>query len=263
MQRAQLGPGLDADLLDERRRAPGGTRRARPPGGRSGTAPASAARAGARAAGARRRAPRARRPAARAGRARARRRSRSSTATRRSSSSRSTSTRANGSNSRSASGRPRHSPSASRSASPRPPGPRARAPAAPRRAAFEAVQVEPAGRDVQHVARRARDEHRVAAAVRAERLAEPRDVDLERVAGGGGRVVGPQLLDQPIAGHDAVGLQQQDREQRPLLGAAEREPVTVRADLERAEDAEVDGSPGRPATLSRSGRGAPATESDL
>jgi hypothetical protein len=114
------------------------------------------------------------------------------------------------------------------------------------------VQVERARLDVQQVARRARDEHPVAATVRAERLAKPRDVDLQRVAGGSGWVVGPQLLDQPVARHDAVGLEQQDRQQRPLLGPTEREPVTVRADLERAEDAEVDRSPNRPATLSRS-----------
>ena len=111
---------------------------------------------------------------------------------------------------------------------------------------LEAVQVELAGLDVHEVAGRAREEDRVG----AERLAQPRHVDLDGVARRRRRVLGPQLLDQAIAGDDPVGLQQQDRQQRALLRAAEREPVPVRADLERTEDAEVDASRG-PATLSQ------------
>jgi hypothetical protein len=76
-------------------------------------------------------------------------------------------------------------------------------------------------------------------------------VDLDGVARRCRRVLGPQLLDQAIAGDDPVGLQQQDRQQRALLRSTEREPVPVRADLERTEDAEVDVSRGR-ATFSRS-----------
>jgi hypothetical protein len=76
-------------------------------------------------------------------------------------------------------------------------------------------------------------------------------VDLDGVARRRRRVLGPQLLDQAIARDDPVGLQQQDRQQRALLRAAEREPVPVRANLERTEDAEVDASRG-PASLSRS-----------
>ena len=112
---------------------------------------------------------------------------------------------------------------------------------------LEAVQVELAGLDVHEVAGRAREEDRVG----AERLAQPRHVDLERVARRRRRVLGPQLLDQAVAGDDPVGLQQQDRQQRALLRAAEREPAPVRADLERTEDAEVDATR-RPATFSRS-----------
>jgi hypothetical protein len=76
-------------------------------------------------------------------------------------------------------------------------------------------------------------------------------VDLDGVARRRRRVLGPQLLDQAVAGDDPVGLQQQDRQQRALLRAAEREPVPVRANLERTEDAEVDASRG-PTSLSRS-----------
>jgi hypothetical protein len=86
---------------------------------------------------------------------------------------------------------------------------------------LEAVQVELAVRDVQQVAGCAGDEQRVAAAVRAERLAQPRDMDLEGVVRGRRRIVGPQLLDQAVAGDDAIGLQQEDRQQRPLLRTAE------------------------------------------
>jgi hypothetical protein len=74
-------------------------------------------------------------------------------------------------------------------------------------------------------------------------------VDLDGVARRRRRVVGPQLLDQAVAGDDPVGLEQQDGQERPLLRAAERQPVPVRVDLERTENAEIDASD-RPATLS-------------
>jgi hypothetical protein len=76
-------------------------------------------------------------------------------------------------------------------------------------------------------------------------------VDLEGVARRRRRVLGPQLLDQAIAGDDPVGLQQQDRQQRALPRSTEREPPPVRANLKRTEDAEVDALRGR-GTLSRS-----------
>jgi hypothetical protein len=46
-------------------------------------------------------------------------------------------------------------------------------------------------------------------------------MDLEGVVRGRRRIVGPQLLDQAVAGDDAIGLQQEDRQQRPLLRTAE------------------------------------------
>jgi hypothetical protein len=46
-------------------------------------------------------------------------------------------------------------------------------------------------------------------------------MDLERVVRGRRRIVGPQLLDQAVAGDDAIRVQQQDREQCPLLRTAE------------------------------------------
>ena len=71
----QLAARVQPELLDEGACAPAGTPPARRPGGRRGTAPASAARGSARGTGARRSAPPARRRAPRGGRARGRPRS--------------------------------------------------------------------------------------------------------------------------------------------------------------------------------------------
>jgi hypothetical protein len=112
---------------------------------------------------------------------------------------------------------------------------------------LETVQVQLAGLAVHEVPGRAREQDRVG----AERLTQPRHVDLDGVARRHRRALGPPLLDQAIAGHDPVGLQQQDGQQRALLRSTERKPVPVRANLERTEDAEVDASRG-PASFSRS-----------
>ena len=119
---------------------------------------------------------------------------------------------------------------------------------------LEAPQVELPGRNVQDVTRRPRDQRRPTGAVRAERLAQARHVDLQRVARRRGRIVSPQLLDQPIPRHDPIGAQQQDREQRALLRSPQREPPAVRVDRQRAKDAKVHYK----ATLSRS----PAPQED-
>ena len=60
-----------------------------------------------------------------------------------------------------------------------------------------------------------------------------------RPRSGATELAGPQLLDEPVSRHDALRAQQQNGEQRPLLRAAEREPLAVCADLKRAENAEV------------------------
>ena len=153
VQLAQLGAGLDADLVDQQAAAPRGTPRAPRPGARSDTARASAGRAGARAAGARRRAPRARPPGRRGGRAPGRRRCARSSATARRSSSRAISGCANGSYATSASGGP--APERERLAQPR--GRVGRAVVRERAAALaheplEAVDVELAVLDAKRVA---------------------------------------------------------------------------------------------------------------
>ncbi len=117
---------------------------------------------------------------------------------------------------------------------------------------LEALEVELSGLDLQHVPRRAGEQHRALAAASAQCLAQARHVDFDGVARGRGRLVGPQFLDKTIARHHPTGVQQQDRQPRALLGPAERKPLIALADLERAKDAEVHVSADRvAASLSR------------
>jgi hypothetical protein len=57
-------------------------------------------------------------------------------------------------------------------------------------------------------------------AVRPERPPQPVDVDLERRDGRAGRVLSPQRVDEPVARDDGVRVQEQQGEQRALLGRA-------------------------------------------
>jgi len=79
--------------------------------------------------------------------------------------------------------------------------------------------------------------------IAAENLAQLGDVQLQRLACSLGRVVLPQQVDEPIARDDAVWLQQQRCEQRPLLAPAQAQRAPVGADLERAQDAELHARP--------------------
>jgi Tol biopolymer transport system component len=63
---------------------------------------------------------------------------------------------------------------------------------------------------------------------------------VERGRGVGGLGVAPQLLDEPIARDHAPGVEQQDREQRLLLGAAEPDDLSGPPDLQRAENLEFE-----------------------
>jgi len=47
-------------------------------------------------------------------------------------------------------------------------------------------------------------------------------------------------VDEAVGGDDLIGLEQQQREQAPLLEASQREGPTLAPDLERAKDPEVD-----------------------
>ena len=76
-----------------------------------------------------------------------------------------------------------------------------------------------------------------------DRLAQLGHVDVQRFVDRLGWVVLPEQVDQPVAGHDAVALEQQRGEQRTLLGPAQVERSPIRADLEGTQDAEVHARP--------------------
>ena len=86
--------------------------------------------------------------------------------------------------------------------------------------------------DPEQIARRLPDDR-----VRRQQLAELRDVDLERVGRGLGRVAGPELLDQCVCRDDLVPVQEQQREQSSRLLCCELQPAAVVAfDFQRAKD---------------------------
>ena len=103
---------------------------------------------------------------------------------------------------------------------------------------LEAGQVELVRADLEHVARRAGDQ-----GVRAERPAQPPDLDLHDLRGGRRRTFVPETVDQRLGGDDFVRPQQKQREQRALLRTAERHRPVLVDHLERSEDAVVHVAP--------------------
>ena len=105
------------------------------------------------------------------------------------------------------------------------------------------------------------------APARLERLAQMRDVPLDDVGGRVGRRPAPELVDQAVERHHLVRVQQEQREDCPLLRSPERQGRPVRGDLERAQDAEVErvrtatvpGGAARKAAGTGPGREVPAT----
>ena len=97
--------------------------------------------------------------------------------------------------------------------------------------ALEAVQVELGRLDREQVAGRAGQQ-----SLRGQQLAQPRDVDLQALHRGFGRLVAPELVDQTIARQDVVCVHEEQRKQRALLGARERQQPLPVMDLERTQD---------------------------
>jgi hypothetical protein len=102
--------------------------------------------------------------------------------------------------------------------------------------ALEALEVERAGRQLD----------RVAAGPGGDRLSLPQllpqlgDVHLERLDGGGRRMLAPQLVDQAVGRHDAVAvLEQQHGEQRAPLGPGDRDLPAGPDDPQRPQDPEL------------------------
>ena len=116
---------------------------------------------------------------------------------------------ANGSSARSSSGGPRQSASASCTCEPF---------SSEHQEALEAQRVDQHRVDAQLVAPPARDD--LCASAR-ELLAQLRHEHLHRLVRRRRRPFTPQPVDQPVRGDRRVGLQRQDREQRPWLGTPE------------------------------------------
>jgi hypothetical protein len=101
---------------------------------------------------------------------------------------------------------------------------------------LELAQVELPRTDLDPVAVGAGLDHRPPA---VQRLAEPRDVPLERVPRGRRRAIAPELVDQALARDHSVRVEQEDCQERALFRAADRDLAAVLDDLERAEDPEL------------------------
>jgi hypothetical protein len=87
---------------------------------------------------------------------------------------------------------------------------------------LEAAGVELTRLDRQHVPALASRQP-----VAADELAQPVEVGVERLAGAGRGRVPPQRIDQPVPGHGLVRVQQQERQQGPLLRAPQPHRPTV------------------------------------
>src|SRR5581483_1655516 len=111
-------------------------------------------------------------------------------------------------------------------------GPRHNPSACTRRAA--AAGASPASRDADDVARPPREENGV-----RERLAKLRDEDLHHLRCRRRSVVAPQVADEAVGGNGAVGVEQEPREERPLLPVPEENRRGAVDDLERPEQPEL------------------------
>ena len=102
---------------------------------------------------------------------------------------------------------------------------------------LEARQVELLRVDPQDVSGRLGDDQ-----LRTDRLSQPRDVVLQRGAGGLRWGRPPDLVDQPVGRDDLVRVQQQVREQGAQPLSVQRDSAAVLDDRQWAENAEFDGN---------------------
>ena len=96
----------------------------------------------------------------------------------------------------------------------------------------EAFEVQLALRDLQHIAAAARAQPLLT----AERLTQPRDVDLERLRRCGGWLGSVEIVDQPVRGDDLTRMKEEISEQSALTSADERHRPTALLDLQFAQD---------------------------
>ena len=88
---------------------------------------------------------------------------------------------------------------------------------------LEAVEIELVGLDPDDVAGRSRRQH-----VLRKRLAKSRDVDAQCGGGVLGRVLAPELVDQPVSGNDLVRVEEENGEKRTRLGPAQGDLACLR-----------------------------------
>ena len=99
---------------------------------------------------------------------------------------------------------------------------------------LEPVEIEPVRLDPDDVAGRSGRQH-----VLRKRLAKSRDVDPQRGGGALGRVLAPELVDQPVGGNDLVGVEEEQGEKRTGLGPTQRNLAVFVPYLERSQDPEL------------------------
>ena len=103
--------------------------------------------------------------------------------------------------------------------------------------AFEAVGVQLAGQDAQAVAGRRRGQDLAVAA--SERLAQARDVDVDRPGRAGRGLFAPQRDGEPFGAHRLVRMEQQNRENGAWLPARHIDGAEVVPYFQRSKDPEV------------------------
>src|SRR5215471_1745534 len=105
--------------------------------------------------------------------------------------------------------------------------------------ALETAHVDVLRRGPQEVGTRPGEQH-LAPGGRLQRLPEPGDVYLQGVLRARGGVLPPQPVDEDITGHRLVRAEEENREQRALLLAADIEDVAVHAGLDRPKQPVID-----------------------
>ncbi len=96
------------------------------------------------------------------------------------------------------------------------------------------MEIELVGLDPDDVAGRSGRQH-----VLRKRLAKSRDVDPQRGGGVLGRVLAPELVDQPVSGNDLVGVEEEHGEKRTRLRPAQGNLARLVPHLERSQDPEL------------------------
>jgi hypothetical protein len=72
-----------------------------------------------------------------------------------------------------------------------------------------------------------------------QRLAQPRDVHLQRLGGLRRGTLPPELIDQPVGAERLIGVNEEQGQQRSLVASAKRERAALVEGLEWAKDAEI------------------------